>query len=27
LYLMAATAGFIDVHNIAIGSNMTTISV
>ncbi len=27
LYLIAATAGFIDVHNIAIGSNMTTISV
>lgn len=27
LYLMAATAGFIDIHNIAIGSKMTTISV
>ena len=27
LYLMAATAGFIDAHNIAIGSKMTTISV
>jgi hypothetical protein len=24
---MAATAGFIDIHNIAIGSQMTTISV
>ena len=27
LYLMAATAGFVDAHNIAIGSRMTTISV
>jgi len=27
LYLMAATAGFIDAYNIAIGSKMTTISV
>jgi uncharacterized membrane protein (UPF0127 family) len=27
LYLMAASAGFIDIHSIAIGSKMTTISV
>jgi uncharacterized protein len=27
LYVMAATAGFIDVHDIAIGSKMTIISI